>query len=335
MYVTLLMDVEDLIAEESDDIAKTCAEILLEEQVRATLCIVGEKARLLRQRGRGDVIAALAAHDLGVHTDLHSVHPTIAEYLGDKDWETGVAEALRREAPGVQAIQDVFGVAPSCWGGPGNTWGPQICEAMWQLGVPSFVYAYTAIPEGGVHRFGKILAYPNGRYLDDGSYHDNAQARGQRELLAQQLREDADSGLLWQQVFIGHPTRILHEEFWDAPNFALGADPPREVWKPARRKSRADLDRALINFREALRFIRALPDVDLCTIRDMNDRLLPLGSLSLTEAEQAEVWPQIEARLRGMKGWPILPPDFDVSGILRETQAQLPTLQRLQLPQNI
>src|SRR5579871_985749 len=244
------MDVEDLVAEEADDIAKTCAEILLEEEVRATLCVVGEKARLLQQRGRGDVIAALKAHDLGIHTNLHSVHPTIAEFLGDKGWDDGVEEALRRETAGVQAIKEVFGVSPSCWGGPGNTWGPQICEAMRQLGVPAFVYAHTAVPGGGVHRFGELLAYPGGRSLSDAMYHSTPKALAQREQLAQQLEQDAASGLYWQEVFLGHPTRILHEEFWDAPNFALGANPPQNDWQPARRKSQSDLDRALMNFRE-------------------------------------------------------------------------------------
>ena len=84
MYATLLMDVEDLIDPESDDIAKICAEILLEEGVQATMCIVGEKARLLRKRRRVDVIEALSKHDIGYHTDLHSVHPTIAEFLQEQ-----------------------------------------------------------------------------------------------------------------------------------------------------------------------------------------------------------------------------------------------------------
>src|SRR5262249_17358129 len=151
-----------------------------------------------------------------------------------------------------------------CWGGPGNTWGPQICEAMRQLGVPAFVYAHTAVPGGGVHRFGGILAYPGGRSLNDGAYHDHAQAQEKRNRLAQQLQQDAAAGLFWQEVFRGHPTRILHTEFWDAPNFAFGANPPRDAWQPVRRKSQADLDRALINFREAICMIRALPELHLC-----------------------------------------------------------------------
>src|SRR5690242_21329348 len=109
MYVTALMDVEDLVAPESDDVARDCAEILLEEGVPVTFCVVGEKARLLLQRGREDVIAAMKQHDIGLHTDFHSVHPTIAEAMAVRDWKEGVAEAIRREKPGVESIEQVFG----------------------------------------------------------------------------------------------------------------------------------------------------------------------------------------------------------------------------------
>ncbi|HZT41095.1 MAG TPA: hypothetical protein VFA07_02840 [Chthonomonadaceae bacterium] len=329
MYLTLFMDVEDIIAPDADDIAGTCAEILSEEGVQATLCVVGEKARLLAQRGRQDVIAALNRHDVGVHTDLHSVHPTIAEYLADKGWEDGVEEALRREKPGVEAIRQVFGVMPSCWGGPGNTWGPQICEAMRQLGVPTFVYAYTGVPGGSVHRFAGLLAYPNGRYLHEEVLQDDSLAHGHRERLGRELQEDVKAGIFWQGVFLGHPTRILHEEFWDAPNFAAGANPPREAWIPARRKSQADLDRALVNFREAARFLRSLPGIELRTIREMNARLAAAPAVPLEPDAQEAIWPQMEADLCAMKGWPIHRPDLNLSRIIHLTHDLLPALQRL------
>jgi hypothetical protein len=322
------MDVEDLVVPEADDIAGTCAEILSDEGVPVTFCIVGEKVRLLEQRGRGDVTAALGKHDIGLHTDFHSVHPTIAEAMAVRDWEEGATEAVRREQPGVEAIERVFGTQPSCWGGPGNTWGPQVCEAVRRMGIPAFVYAHTCVPEGGIHRFAGCIAYPNGPGLSDGLYHDDAAAERQRDQLEQRLRTDAAAGVFWHHVFLGHPTRILHEEFWDAPNFAGGANPPREQWKPARRKSQANLDRALVNFRKAARMLRSLPEIELQTVRQMNARLESASTSPLTPEEQAHVWPEIEANLVGMKGWPIMPPDFDVSNLLALTHAHLNTLER-------
>jgi hypothetical protein len=328
MYATVLMDIEDLVAPEADDIAATCANILAEEGVTATFCIVGEKARLLRERGRDDVIAALKQHDIAFHTDLHSVHPTIAEYLSVRDREEGIAEALRRETPGVQAIREVFGVSPSCWGGPGNTWGPAICEAIRQLGLSAFVYAHTRVPGGGVHRFSGVIAYPGGRALSDGRYQDDELSRQDLERLQSELQTDVRSGLFWQEIFIGHPTRILHEAFWDAPNFANGANPPRSEWQPAPRKSQEALERALNSFRRAARTIKSLPDIELKTIRQMNEILASAPSRALSAAEEEQVWPGIERNLLEMAGWPILPRDIDLAPICRQTQALLPTLER-------
>ncbi len=329
MFVTVFMDVEDLISPESDDVARDCASILAEEGVQATLCVVGEKARLLRHRGRNDVIAAMRQHDIGLHTDFHSVHPTIAEAMAVRNWNEGVTEALRREQPGVVAIEQVFDSTPSCWGGPGNTWGPQVCGALTQLGIPAFVYAHTRVPEGGVHRFSECIAYPNGPGLTDGLYHDDAASVRERDALAARLRADVASGAVWQQVFLGHPTRILHDEFWDAPNFARGANPARSDWTAARQKPRTDIDRALKNLRLAAAMLRSLPGIELRTVREMNAELQTAPTSSLSIQERAQVWPEIESNLTGMKGWPILPRDFDVANIVELTHARLTTLQRI------
>ncbi len=331
MTVTALMDVEDLIAPEADDVARDCAEILSQEGVPVTFCVVGEKARLLRQRGRHDVIAAMRGHDIGLHTDFHSAHPTIAEAMGTRGWEEGAAEALRMERPGSEAVEEVFGRPPSCWGGPGNTWGPQVCSALTRLAIPAFVYAHTQVPDGGVHRFAGCIAYPNGPSLNDGDYHDDAEAERQRDLLRDRLNADMAAGATWRQVFLGHPTRILHEEFWDASNFGHGANPHRNLWKPARQKSPEDFSRAMGNFRRAARLLGSMPGIELRTVREMNDRLQKARTSQLSVDERAEVWPQIKRNLQGMSGWPILPRDFSVGNILDLTRSQLHTLRRFVL----
>ena len=162
MYITLLFDVEDFIDPESDDAAKAIADLVTDEGVRATMCIVGERARQWRDRGRTDVIAALGRHDVGYHTNLHSIHPVVAEYNEHLDWEAGIAETLRREEPGVRAVREVFGVTHSCWGHPGHSWAPQAVAAMPRLGIAAEVYAYTRVPNGDVHRFAGAISYPDG-----------------------------------------------------------------------------------------------------------------------------------------------------------------------------
>ena len=331
MFATLLMDVEDLIDPDSDDIAKLCADILVEEGVQATLCIVGEKARLLEKRLRRDVITTLLQHDIGFHTDFHSVHPTIAEFLKDKSWEEGIVEAIKHEAPGVEAIERVFGVLPSCWGGPGNTWGPQICEAMRQLGVPSFVYGFTSVPEEQVHRFEGIIAYPEGHYFSDSVFHLDSSVERHLERVTSGLQSESNSGIFWSQIFIGHPTRIQHTCFWDEI-FANGVNPDVIDWKPAEKKRPLELEQTLENFRKIVRAIRNLPNIKLRTIREMNAILSPLPSFPLNSSEQEEVWEPIKSKLEGMVEWPILPRDFEVSSICNVMQQRLPQIERFALP---
>src|SRR5438093_10182149 len=79
----LWFDTEDYLLPADDDAAKRLAEMLTQKGVRATFKVVGEKARVLEKRGRSDVIEALKKHDIGYHSNFHSVHPTPSEYLAE------------------------------------------------------------------------------------------------------------------------------------------------------------------------------------------------------------------------------------------------------------
>src|SRR5262245_60417157 len=100
VYVILWFDTEDYILPASDDAALRVAQLLSGESIRATFKVVGEKARTLEKRGRKDVVDALKKHEIGYHSNFHSVHPTPAMYLSPLGWDEGVAEFDRRERPG-------------------------------------------------------------------------------------------------------------------------------------------------------------------------------------------------------------------------------------------
>ena len=78
MYVYVCFDIEDLVHPGADDVALDIAGMLADDGIVASMCVVGEKARLWERRDRQDVIAAVGQHDVGLHTDLHSVHPTVS-----------------------------------------------------------------------------------------------------------------------------------------------------------------------------------------------------------------------------------------------------------------
>ena len=126
IYVLFWFDVEDYITPQSDDALKRLAEIFDEQGERAIFKFVGEKVRVLEARGRHDVIQKMAAHDIGYHTDNHSQHPTVSEYLEGLGWDEGVAEFERRERAGMDDLRRVFGDRVYCYGQPGGAWAPQV-----------------------------------------------------------------------------------------------------------------------------------------------------------------------------------------------------------------
>src|SRR5467141_550999 len=108
--VILWFDTEDYLLPADDDAAKRLALMLSERNIRATFKLVGEKARVLEQRGRSDVIAALKRHDIGYHANFHSVHPTPSEYLAECGLLDGMAEFVRREGRGAADVRRIFAV---------------------------------------------------------------------------------------------------------------------------------------------------------------------------------------------------------------------------------
>ena len=81
MYLTILLDAEDIVDPRSDDISLEIARMFAEEGAPATFGVTGEKTRLWEKRGRTDIIEAVSALDVNYHSNFSSVHPTVAEYL--------------------------------------------------------------------------------------------------------------------------------------------------------------------------------------------------------------------------------------------------------------
>src|SRR6266699_802351 len=132
----LWFDTEDYLLPADDDAAKRLAEMLTQKGVRATFKVVGEKARVLEKRGRADVIEALKKHDIGYHSNFHSVHPTPSEYLAECGLLDGMGEFVRREGGGAADVRRIFGVETlACYGQPGSSWGAQAIAALPQIGV--------------------------------------------------------------------------------------------------------------------------------------------------------------------------------------------------------
>jgi hypothetical protein len=263
--VILWFDTEDYLLPADDDAAKRLAEILSRRAIRATFKLVGEKARVLEKRGRKDVIDALKKHDIGYHSNFHSVHPAPAEYLAEYGWTDGVAEFVRRERQGAEDVRRIFGVETlSCYGQPGSSWAPQTLGALPLIGVaphgvPCYVDEGDHVGLGGQPFWycGALTVYhmsPNWTRMD--LYKENGLEEGCAAFRRIHDRLQGDGGGLISVYY--HPCEWVHLEFWDGVNFRRGANPPREKWKAPPQRFAEETEGAFERFESYIDFQKSL-----------------------------------------------------------------------------
>ncbi len=269
VYVAFWLDTEDFILPQADDAAQRLAAMFTARGAAATFKVVGEKARVLEQRGRTDVILALAKNDIGYHSTLHSVHPTPAEYTRDLDWHEGVAEFSRREGVGIEVVRRVFGIHPSCYGQPGSSWTPQSYAAMKAWGIPLYLDASSHVNlNNRPFWYCGILAVLNmGDCVMRTGWSDEEVKQACAKFDEVHQRLIAEGGGLVSIYY--HPCEFVHKEFWDGVNFAHGANPPRSEWKLPPTKSPQEQEQAFHAFETYLSHISGHPQVRLVTAREI------------------------------------------------------------------
>ncbi len=257
MLVSLFFDVEDCVTPVSDDIARDLATIVSDHGLVADFMVVGDKARTLESRGRWDVIEALGRHEVGLHTNRHSRHPTVAEYLEDKGWSDGIEQVVLREGPGVETIRRLFGRPPSCWGQGGGSWGPQVHPAMRRLGVPLVVYPETHTASSDIHWYGGVLTLGYRRFFEgfDQLYSDEAEFDQFFRTFRATVAEYLDAGYPWMGVFCAHPITVRAYEFGDVLNFGHGKETPPELWRWPPLKTEDEYRTALRSFALLIKYI--------------------------------------------------------------------------------
>jgi hypothetical protein len=270
IYVTLWFDTEDYILPQSDDAAKRVAEMLTRLGIQATFNVVGEKARVLEQRGRSDVIAALKKHEVGYHSNTHSQQPTVAVYLQHTGWDDGSAEFYRREAQGVKDIERIFGVTPVCYGQPGSAWAAQAYPALKRMGIEAYVDEadHVGIDEQPFYYGGMLNVFKmrsNVVRMDLGRTDNLSVARAKFQQAAQTLRQRGGGTI---SIYY-HPCEFIHREFWDGVNFRRGANPPRGQWKLPPMQTAEEIERNFRDFEQYVKFIQSQSGVRFVTVADL------------------------------------------------------------------
>jgi len=269
MSVVINFDVEDYISPESegiDDIPKWLAEIMTEEGVKGTFFVIGEKARSLVSRGRRDVIAVMAKHDIGSHTNFGSIHPTVTEILEKADGPNGMKEMREREGAGFRELQRIFGVPVMTMGRHGGSYGPQLVAALGKMGV-GYAGSPIKLPGKSVVWFCNALNF-SGQYdgFDDTYWRDDL-----FDPLLDKLAADFPTlsrTVEMLPLFAGHPCRIRTIQFWDL-NYYKGVNTVPAEWKTPEMRPRESMATAQKNFRRLIRALKDREDVELTTFREL------------------------------------------------------------------
>jgi hypothetical protein len=288
--VVLWFDTEDYILPASDDAALHLANWLTEQKIPATFKVVGEKALTLERRKRTDVIDALKKHEIGYHSNWHSVPPTPAQYLESTHWQEGIAEFTRREKPGYDDVARIFGQKPSCYGQPGSSWGPHSHVALHQWGMRIYFDAGSHINvEGKPFYYGGLLNfYKLSHLIRTGIQYPHELETAKIQFLRSRDQLLAEKGGVISIVY--HPCEFVHQQFWDGVNFKHGANPPRFEWKLPPQKTEAETRLAYDNFQQYVLFMKRFPEVRFVTASQVAARYADaLQSKKWTAAEVSKL----------------------------------------------
>ncbi|MDX2268829.1 MAG: hypothetical protein NW208_12035 [Bryobacter sp.] len=340
VYYTLWFDTEDYIDPKSDDAALRLAQELEKLGVKATFKVVGETAVAMEKRGRWDVIRALAKHDIGFHTANHSIPPTPAQYLSTLGMAQGAAEFVRREGPMLREVERIFGRRASCYGQPGNSWGPQSTIALRQLGVPAYVdEARQILLNHQPYWYGGVLhVYNLGPYGMRAELNEPAKLAEAKRYFDQSVDKLRAAGGGVIQTYY-HPNEWVSPEFWDAVNFSRGAFTEPAKYRMAKRRSPESEKQAYEIFLDYIRHIQKNPHVKIITTAELP--ALYADAVPPATAEEArEAWregihydekhsaAELLVALLGMEPRYVDGPDGRTTTLARNRSWSLPLWQR-------
>jgi hypothetical protein len=288
--VGIFMDVEDIFSPPelgNDDSIKELATILSQEGLRANFLFIGDRALLLRERGRQDVIDSLASHDVGLHT-RSARHPTSPEYVAGKNWEEGVAESLKYEREGAEIIRTVFGKPCAALSGHSLYDSPHSMRCAAILRLPYVYPAVAAPPLYNLSWYVGALGLPENdaptldnqpvrsyfefnedKYLDTMAFDANLRR------LDQHIDTCIEEGQPYLTLFLYHPQllRLVDtiDDFW-SPN---GVNYPKErwgTWGRPRQRTPEQVRTSLANFRRLARWLRTDPRLNVLTVTQVAQR---------------------------------------------------------------
>ena len=242
--VLFWFDVEDFINPESEEALVGILDLLESRGIVGIFKFVGEKMRKLEEHGRKDIIERLSRHEVGYHTDWHSIHPVVTEYMEPLGFREGADEFERREDGGRIDVGRISGQPVVCYGQPGQSWAPQTFPPLVKWNIRAYMDGLKQISlndrpfwYGGMLNLTSLTGFM-GMPLKEGALEP---AKKRFDELCE-LQKDEEVGFI---SIVYHPTEFVFSEFWDAVNFSRGNNPPASEWVKPKFRPEGDMQRYL------------------------------------------------------------------------------------------
>ena len=272
MYCMMYFDVEDFLSAPDAPVHQLpgqMAEIMTRHGLPGSFHIMGEKARFMERHGQTRVIEAIRKHDMCLHHDRGSIHPTTAEEVSHLNWFQGVDRVLFREFPGFQTIERVFGKC-SALTQHGATFSAQAVYAAGKMGKPYFFSPFS-LPGRNVVWFCNNLLIGGGEGGNfDREYKDDAAFEEKLEAQNAHLRERMGE-IDVAPLFGCHPLITIMEEFPCGINFLHGARTPPDRWEAPTMVEGVSIEKVLANFERRIRSLAEFDGLDWTTTGGIAD----------------------------------------------------------------
>jgi hypothetical protein len=283
--VVVAYDVEDVYNPDSDDALLGICKIHSEEGVPACMFVAAEKARAMRQRGRKDVLDALAEHEICYHGNYWGDFPEPATRYGVRlPFDEAVEMALHVESKGLHDVAEITGQFPVAW-----------CCHQAQQSLPmqyamklAGVRCWAGGPRGWIMNW---LSWPrsNCTVSSQGSWNMEADpfdpdaekppADPDEDLRETQASFEARAETTEFISFVGHPVCWVTREWGGLWSYATlfrygsaGPYPRPRIHTPARPRSEADRQAALDHLRKLLQWLRTRQDINLTNYAQLCER---------------------------------------------------------------
>ncbi|HMK82498.1 MAG TPA: hypothetical protein VK503_02150 [Candidatus Bathyarchaeia archaeon] len=268
VYVYLWFDIEDYVTRETDDLPLIALKILEKYKVPATCKMVAEKVRELEENGRNDVISAIGRFDVGFHTNTHSQHPTLYEYVANLDLLSGAEEFVAREKVGVEKIEQTFSRHPSCFGHGGPTWAPHVYPALAKLKIPIYLDETSILNVNNQPYWYCGVLNLNGANKNCIRFDYTFEREDGLRVLKRKFKSihdrlERNGGGAVSVLY--HLHTFINKKYWDKINFANGKNTPKTEYKRPPAQPLEITQRAWQNFEEFVRYMRSFESVRFIT----------------------------------------------------------------------